>query len=166
MYEFESCGEYYWCKEMFEFEPNWDRDEIGSYKWKYYWTIDLKVGYNMFWLPVPLPFKAMSMLFMKSFGGMLAITGVEDGFEIFSDMIWPSTPIQPEVSENLTSSNVTKKYRFHINCLMNQNTKKVLNLEHIWMDHGFYNLSLTDLNSYQYQYFEMTILPSLYHEFF
>lgn len=154
MYEFDSCGDYYYCKEFIEAEKNWDLEDSGSYSWKYFWTIDLKEGYNIYWLPVAMPLKLMSMLYMKSFGGIIAIIG-ENPTNAFSDVIWPSTPITPE--ENPIDS--TYKWRFAINMLTNTLTIKTMNFTHIWYDHGFFNFSITDLNSYQYKYNELTILP-------
>lgn len=156
MYEFISCGDYYYCKEFVMAEPDWDYENKGMYQTKYYWTIDLKVGYNFYWLPVALPFKSMSMLYMKSFGGMLSIVS-NNTADSFPDVIFPSLPISPEIPD--PSSNVTDKWRFQINLLTNTMTHKTYNFTHIWFWHGFYNVSLTDLNSFQREYYEMTILP-------
>jgi hypothetical protein len=161
-------------------EKTWDLEELGTYSWRYFWTVDLKKGYNIFWLPVPLPLKLMSMLYMKSFGGMVAIVGDKDycnqvyGFTgycnstchsqedcndygSFADVIWPSTPITP--SDN--PEDISQKWRFAVNLLTNTVTTKTMNFTHIWYRHGFYNFSITDLNSYQYMYNEMTILPGI-----
>jgi len=150
MYEFDSCGEFYYCKELINTEQNWELEEMGIYKWRYYWTIELTVGYNYYWLPVALPFKTMSMLLMRSFGGMLAITTADT----YADVIWPAKPITPD-----SSPYSTEKFRFHINCLTNTLTTISITPNHTWVWHGFYNVSLTDLNSYQYQYQEITLLP-------
>ena len=161
MYEFVSCGDYYYCKEFVTAEREWDYNNEGIYQWKYYWTIDLKVGYNFYWLPVALPFKSMSMLYMRSFGGMLSIVS-NSSTESFPDVIFPSLPISPEFINptlNETDGKKVENWRFQINLLTNILTHKSYNSTHIWFWHGFYNVSLTDLNSFQRQYFEMTILP-------
>jgi hypothetical protein len=150
MYEFESCGEFYYCKELINTEPNWELEEMGTYTWRYYWTIELTVGYNIYWLPVALPFKSMSMLLMRSYGGMLAVTPADT----YSDVVWPAKPITP-ASDTFN----TGKFRFHVNCLTNTLTSKVIIVSHTWDWHGFFNVSLTDLNSYQNQYYEITLLP-------
>ncbi len=145
-----------YCKDLIINDPNWDLNQVGNYKWNYYWTINLKVGYNFYWLPVAYPFKSNSMLFMKSLGGMLSITN-DSSSDSYPDVIWPSTPIKSANNEN----NSTENWRFEIAALTNSLTTKSYTFTHSYYWNGFYNCSITDLNSYQIKQKELTILPGI-----